>query len=145
MFDFIAVIAVIGIITLGIYRLVELFARRKERMMIIEKMQENINSSVFTDQLNLPFIGKSKRSNWALRASLLMIGLGVGFIAGLIILIVFSHYLYANEMDHSMYEMDYNMASNLKRVIYLSSELLFGGIGLLAAYLIERKQEKNQA
>lgn len=133
--NFLTITAVLGIVTLGTYRLVELFVRRKERLMIIEKMQENANPHAFSNQLNLPFIGKPRGSSWTLRASLLMIGLGLGFITGLVIQLCF---------NFQLSKMEYSIAHNTISIIYLASVAVFGGIGLLVAYVIERKHEKNK-
>ena len=40
MLDFITLPLIVGIITLGIYRLFELMIRRKERLKIIEKIED---------------------------------------------------------------------------------------------------------
>ena len=42
MMDFITAPLVVGFICLGIYALFELFVRRKERLLIIEKISERI-------------------------------------------------------------------------------------------------------
>ncbi len=137
--EFLIVTVVLGIVTLGVYRLVELFARRKERIMIIEKMQGNVNFDALKNQLNLPFVGKSRNSNWTLRASLLLIGLGVGFIVGLLLQFSLEYQLAANIEAFRMSPHD------MLSIIYFASVILFGGIGLLIAYLIERKEERKQA
>ena len=43
MMDFIMVPAIMAIITVGIYKLFELFVCKKERLMLIEKMGDNMN------------------------------------------------------------------------------------------------------
>ena len=43
--DFIMVPLIMGIITLGIYKLFELFACRRERMAIIEKLGDKISAA----------------------------------------------------------------------------------------------------
>ena len=45
MMDFIMVPLIMGIITLGIYKLFELFACRRERMAIIEKLGDKISAA----------------------------------------------------------------------------------------------------
>lgn len=139
MFEYLSVVAILGIVILGFYRVIELFVRRKERMMIIEKMQGAADSDMFKNQLNLPFIGKSRNSNWTLRASLLLIGLGVGFIVGLLLQFSLGYQLVTNVEAFRM------SPNDMLSIIYLASTILFGGIGLLIAYLIERKDEKKKA
>lgn len=139
MFNFLIPIFVLGIITLGIYRIIELFARRKERLMIIEKMQGCADSDILKNQMNLSLVGKPRSSNGALRASLLLMGLGVGFAVGILLHISIGHML-VNSIELS------GMSSrDMLSIIYFASTILFGGIGLLIAYLIERKEEKRQA
>ena len=78
-------IFIVGIITLGIYRLFELFVRRKERMSIIEKLQNNVDPSVFANKFSLPLLGQPGvkfPSSWPLRASLLLVGIGLGLLVG---------------------------------------------------------------
>lgn len=135
MLNFFAPVFVLGIITLGAYRIIELFVRRRERMLIIDKMHSCSNPAMLTNQLHMSLIGKPRYSNWTLRASLLLIGLGIGFIIGLLIQLAIIY-----QLDR----MDINLIRNLTEIVYFASTLLFGGIGLLVAYLIERKDEKKQ-
>ena len=136
MFEFLAPVFVLGIIMLGVYRLCELYARRKERIMIIEKMQENTKPEDLLNQLSLPLVGKQHSSSWTLRAGLLMIGISLGFIVGLLIHL---------SLIPSLTGADYHMSPReLVAIIYTSSVILFGGIGLLLAHLIEHKKEKKQ-
>ena len=132
MFNFLAPVLILGIITLGTYRIFELFVRRKERMQIIEKMHSCV------DRLDLSFLSKSHNSSWALRASLLMIGLGIGFIVGFLLQLSLGYQI----ANMNMY-LEYSRDS--MEIIYLASIILFGGIGLLTAYFIERKEEKKKA
>ena len=54
MMDFIMVPAVMTIITLGVYKLFELFVCKKERIMLIEKMRSEERR-----------VGKECRSRWS--------------------------------------------------------------------------------
>ncbi|BES61307.1 DUF6249 domain-containing protein [Dysgonomonas capnocytophagoides] len=140
-------LVVVPVMVLGIYRLFELYARRKERIMIIEKMQFNAPQKDLhlSDNLNLPILGNvniKMSSLWPLRASLLMIGIGLG----LIVAFILESTLTPNMMpEYSRY--DYDVKSNISNtvaVIYFACVSLFGGIGLLAAYFIEQNKEKKQ-
>ena len=52
--DFIMVPLIMGIITLGIYKLFELFACRRERMAIIEKLGDKISAADWKGKFSLP-------------------------------------------------------------------------------------------
>lgn len=137
-------ICIVGIVTLGIYRLFELFVRRKERMAILEKLQNNVDPSVFANKFNLPFLGQPKvslSSSWPLRASLLLVGVGLGLLVAF-----FLELALTNSMQPEFANYDYAVRDNIKNsvsVIYLASVSLFGGVGLLIAYLVEQKKEKQ--
>ena len=121
MMDFIMVPAVIGIITLGIYKLFELYACRKERLMLIEKMGDKISPEILKQKINLSSVGNISFS--ALKFGCLFMGLGLGLLVAF-----FIHY---NTAD--FFEKTWRMTS----VLYGSCVLLFGGLGLLIAFLVE--------
>ena len=52
--DFIMVPLIMGIITLGIYKLFELFVCRRERMAIIEKLSDKITTTDLNGKFSLP-------------------------------------------------------------------------------------------
>ena len=131
--DFLGPVLVVGIITLGIYRLVELFARKKERMTIIEKLEGQMKHPEVTVDLNLPIFQKSN-SNWALKMSLLLIGIGIGLILAFCIEFV--------TIESKIYQ-DYWQFKSALAVVYFACVAVFGGIGLLVAYFIERKEAKK--
>ncbi len=137
-------IFVVGIITLGIYRLFELFVRRKERLAIIDKLQNNVDLSAFANKLNLPFVGQPQAkltSSWSLRASLLLVGVGLG-----LLIAFFLEMVLTNSMNPVFASYEGVVRDNINdsvAIIYLASVSLFGGLGLLGAYLIEQKKEKK--
>jgi hypothetical protein len=103
----IPIISVIGIIVMIIYlRKYE----NEERMAMIDK---GVDPSVFTR--------KVRNTSGALRASLLLIGAGIGLLLG-----------YA--LDRSF---------DMEEVGYFSMLLIFGGTGLGLAYMIEEKKVKS--
>ena len=137
-------ICIIGIITLGIYRLFELFVRRNERMAIIEKLQSNADPSVFANKFSLPILGGQPQvklsSSWPLRASLLLVGVGLGLLVAF-----FLELALTNSLSPEFASYDYAVMDNIKdsvAIIYLASVSFFGGLGLLIAYLVEQKKEK---
>ena len=118
-----AAISIVGIISIVIYRVFELFVRKNERMKIIEKLGEQIKLSEANIDLNLPLFQKSG-SNWALRISLLFIGLGTGLIVAFFILFAIDGSYNVNDTP-----------------LYFACLAIFGGAGLLAAYFIEQKKK----
>ena len=134
MFDFLTPIFVIGIITLGVYRVFELFVRKKERMSILEKLGGQEKLSDVDVNLNLPFFQKSSSGNWALKISLLLIGVGIGLLVG------FGIEYASRAGDFSNNDWNYQRIFGM---VYFASVAIFGGFGLLAAYLIEQKNNRK--
>ena len=133
---------ILAILTWGVYRIFELYVRRKERMSIIEMLKNNLEIKNLGDQLNLPLFGGQKLpSTWPLRGSLLMIGIGIGLIVGFVI-----ETLVTESMNPGFDNYGHYVRNNIYRTvdtIYLACVSVFGGIGLLIAYFIEQKNSKN--
>ena len=130
-----APVFVVGILTLGVYRIFELYVRRKERMAIIEKLGEQVKLSDANVNLNLPSFQQPK-SNWALKFSLLLIGIGIGLLVG------YGFEFAATGGDLGAYSGNWQFQSKIS-VVYFASVAIFGGIGLLAAYFIEQKHKQK--
>ena len=125
--DFIMVPAIILIVCVGIYGLFELFVRKQERLKIIEKISDKFDGSAFEGKFNLPDYGY-KVSFSALKIGCMFIGIGLGLLTGFFIV----HLMEINEYRE-------------QGIVYGSSVLLFGGIGLIVAFLIElRLSKKNK-
>ena len=73
---------VVGIITLGIYKLFELFVGKKERLTMIEKLGDKLDPSMLGNRLSLPlpvgtpFMSSSPISFSALKFGCLLLGMG---------------------------------------------------------------------
>lgn len=136
MLDFITIPLVVGMITLGIYKLFDLFVRKKERLAIIEKIGDKFDSSMVENKFSFPLNFKFDNVGTfgALKVACLLIGVGLGLLIGYFI-------------SYSTIP-DYNNASDYSyhtsEVIYGASTLLFGGLGLLVAFLIEMKYRKDK-
>ena len=128
MFNFIIPPLVFGIVTLGIYKLFELFVCREERLTIIEKMGEKFTPGMLEHKINFSSIGNS--SFYALKWGCLLMGLGLGLLTAFAI-----HY---NFQDFVSKQWD------IQSMVYGASVLMFGGLGLLIAVLIELKINKNK-
>ena len=125
------VICVVGFIVLGIYKLFELFAKRKERLLFIEKLafiSEDKEDEERRIKVRLPFLSESNADFgfWPLRVSLLLIGIGAGCLSAFFIRI----FSLIQEYPHSW---------ELNVLVNFASILMFGGVGLLVAFLIEQK------
>ncbi|MBR4922279.1 MAG: hypothetical protein IKY99_01500 [Bacteroidaceae bacterium] len=135
MLDFIMVPAIFGIVTLGIYKLFELFVCKKERLLIIEKMGEKFTPDMLEHKINFSSIGKF--SYTALKFGCLFMGLGLGLLIG---------YLICSTTLEGYAEMESfnrNMRETVS-IIYGGCILIFGGIGLLTAFLVELKINKDK-
>ena len=128
MLDFIMVPVVCGIFVLGFYKLFELFVCKKERLLIIEKMGEKFTPDMLEHKINFSSIGNLSFS--ALKFGCLFIGIGLGLLSAFVI-----HY---NCID--FFSKDWTTC----KIIYGACVLIFGGLGLLLAFLIELKINKDK-
>lgn len=134
--EFIIAPLIVWICVSGLYGLFELFVRRKERMMIIEKLSEKDDLSCLMDK----FGGKIGIPNYlrvsfsSLKIGCLLAGLGLGLLVG----VIFSMVLSSNG-----YDMHDHRINEIYGAAYAASVLLFGGLGLLVSFMIENKIQKN--
>ncbi|MDR0560621.1 MAG: hypothetical protein LBG92_10665 [Prevotellaceae bacterium] len=119
-------ICIIGFLVLGIYKIVELLVKRKERLIIIEKF----TSQATSETVRLPAIVQEKQdfASWSLRIALLLIGVGAGSLCAFFL---------------QMYYLPDDW--NTQQMLYTACICLFGGIGLFLAFLIELKQANRQS
>lgn len=132
MMDFIMVPLIVGIVCAGIYGLFELFARRKERLAIIEKIGDKLDASAFDAKIGLPRLA-TNFSFSSLKAGCLLAGIGLGLLVGFII-----------SVSTTNYNLDNWGQRELISTVYGASVLLFGGIGLIIAFVIEMKIAKDK-
>ncbi len=114
-----------------IYKLFELFVRKEERKMVINKIAE-----ISKVDLNNIDIRMGSVSNWALRLGALMIGVGLGLFIAFFLNGMFTHGDYWRGEEPRSY-------SYLAEIVYGSCVCFFGGIALLIAYFVERGQKKK--
>jgi hypothetical protein len=135
MTDFIVAPAITGIITYGTYKLFELFVCRRERLSIIEKLSDN-QFLPAPGSFSLPDYAQPRISYGALKGGSLLVGVGLGLIIGYIICTAsIPEYL---DPKRSWYP------SEIISIVYGSCVLIFGGIGLLTAFLLELKLGKKK-
>lgn len=138
MMDFITIPLTFGIVTYGIYKLFELFVCKKERLILLEKMNfDNVNNASVKDCLkgyntSLPFSFSS------LKVGCLLMGLGLGLILGIVLFVL------NVETVQSFKELGpYNNHAFISMIIG-ASVLFTGGAGLLLAFIIEYKCGKKK-
>jgi hypothetical protein len=135
-------IFVVGFIVLGIYKVTELFAKRKERLAIIEKLTALEADKGLLASIHLPEIsfGKPNSGFGVLKLSLLLIGVGVGCISAFFVQLALV------DLD-SLFVADnrnYWVTQQIQTILNFSFITVFGGLGLLVAYLIETKQRNKK-
>lgn len=132
MMDFIMVPLIVGIVCAGIYGLFELFVRKKERLAIIEKIGDKLDASAFNAKISLPRLGFNFSFS-SLKIGCLLTGVGLGLLVGFLI---------------SSTYIDFGMENWARRelisTVYGASVLLFGGIGLIVAFVVEMKLSKDK-
>ena len=135
MVEAIMVPAVCGMFIFGFLKLFELFVCKKERLLIIEKMGEKFTPDMLEHKISFSSIGKFSSS--ALKFGCLFMGLGLGLLIGyLICTATLNGYAEMESFNRNMRE--------TSSVVYGACILLFGGLGLLTAFLIELKINKNK-
>ena len=135
MVEAIMVPAVCGMFIFGFLKLFELFVCKKERLLIIEKMGEKFTPDMLEHKFSFSSIGKFSSS--ALKFGCLFMGLGLGLLIGyLICTATLEGYAEMESFNRNMRE--------TSSVVYSACILLFGGLGLLTAFLIELKINKNK-
>jgi hypothetical protein len=135
MLDIIMVPLVVGICVAGTYGLFELFARRRERLLMIEKLGDKLNASALEGQFKFP-LPFPKVSFSALKAGCLLAGVGLGLLIGFIINISLANQGVYNG-DDGWYRHE------LAGTAYGAAVLLCGGIGLIIAFIVESKMAKK--
>lgn len=135
MFDFITAPLIVGIVCASIYGLFELFIRRKERLAIIEKMGDKLDASFFEGKLGLPsYITRFSFSS--LKIGCLLAGIGLGMLVGFIINTSLTYN--SSFSNRGWYE------GEMADTAYGASVLLFGGLGLILAFIVEMRLAKKK-
>jgi len=134
--DFITVPLVVGIITFGIFKLFDLFVRKKERLAIIDKIGDRFDASMIENKFSFPIKSTGNSIFGTLKVACLFLGVGFGLLTG--------YFICLNSISgYNTMELSGN-AHEVSGVVYGASVLLFGGLGLVAAFLIEMKYIKDK-
>lgn len=135
MMDFISIPLTCAIVFAAIYGVFELFVRRKERLAIIEKLSEKIDPGAIEGKIRFPGFA-NKFSFSSLKAGALLAGVGLGLLIGF--------FINLGMMQSAAYVDEHWFRHDMIGVAYGASVLLFGGIGLIVAFVIELKMIKKQ-
>ena len=118
----------------GIYKVIELFVHKRERLMLISKI---------TELKNIDFKGISLYSSGnkytALRIGWLLTGIGFGFLLGFCINMWATYGDYSVRADEDFM---FRYREYVSGIVYVASVCICGGIGLLMSYRAERKAEQ---
>ena len=135
--DFISIPLVVGIITLGIFRLFDLFVRKKERLAIIDKISDKFDASMIENKFSFPIVSSGNSIFSTLKIACLLLGVGLGLLIG--------YFICLNSITgYNSMDLHHNAAYEISGVVYGASVLLFGGLGLLVAFIIEMNYVKNK-
>lgn len=132
----ITVWVVVSVITLGIYKLFELIICRKERLLMIEKVGDKLDPSLLKDKLNLSFPIKMPSfpslpfSFSALKFGCLFLGIGFGLLVG---------YIWCASTIPGYFDGYNYYRDGVSSLVYTANVMLFGGLGLVVAFIIELK------
>lgn len=124
---------IVAIIFVVAYKIIEVFVHRKERINLVDKLDFAKETNTDLNQI----LGGSIVTNKATMWGCLLVGIGLGVLVGYII--SYSCGLYSSIDSQNMRSLNEQIT-----VIYASSTLIFGGIGLLTSYLIDKKRQKSQ-
>lgn len=131
---------IVGTISYFIYKLFELYARRKERLAMVEKLSAGIDPQVLQNvfsPIGLPADKESGNGSWTIRIGMLLFGVGLGvFIATIVDISLAPPTSYHNN--------NLDIFRDAITILYPACAAFFGGIGLVSAYFIEKKYAKKE-
>ena len=130
--DWITAPLVCAIIFGCIYKVVELFVRKRERLILINKITEISN----TDFKGINLYNSGNKFT-GLRIGWLLLGVGCGFLFGFLINMMATYGQYATEYNNAWSYHHY-----VGGIVYVACICICGGIGLLLSYRAERNAEQ---
>ncbi|MDR2042139.1 MAG: hypothetical protein LBP98_07480 [Tannerella sp.] len=133
--DFIVAPLIVWICVSGLYGLFELYARRKERMCMYERFGDKIatiNPEIFKGKFGLPLLAPPSFSG--LKIGCLLVGVGLGLVVGL---------FFNLEVQQALREWNDWRRGEFFSVAYGAPVLLFGGLGLIISFLVEKNAQKK--
>lgn len=125
--DFLEAPLVIGIISYTIYKLFELKIIRRERLFMLEMLRQNPDFRMPAMDRVAVNLGRHPM----LRTSLIFLGLGLGLLFGSLLQGILPRFINV----HVLYE--------VADVITPAFVMIFGGLGMLASFIIENRISKK--
>ncbi|MDR1055793.1 MAG: hypothetical protein LBL90_08235 [Prevotellaceae bacterium] len=124
-------VLIVTVIFASFYGIVELFVRKKERLNIIEKLGDKLDPTIIENKFVFPSYN-SRGGFTTLKIACLLIGLGLGFLIG-------------TQLDINVISDVHikGLINELRGITYTALVLIFGGLGLLISFLIERNSIKK--
>ncbi len=119
-----------------IYKVVELFVHRQERLLLISKIAELTN----VDFKGISLYNSGNKYT-ALRVGWLLLGIGCGFLLGFCINMMATYGDYSFRADENFTVL---YSDRVGSIVYVASVCICGGIGLLMSYRAERKAEQPE-
>mgnify|MGYP001070023219 CR=1 FL=1 len=133
--DFLVGPIIVGTLCYFFYKILQLYACRRERIMLIEKIESLPKSGDMPSEIPGVNSGSSDSRFVSLRWGAIICGLGLGLLAA---------YLISYINVESMYANGYNRILNdAIEVVYAACSLLGGGLGLLTAFFVEIRLRKQ--
>ena len=117
-------IIIVPVVFFTFYLIIELLVHRRERLMMIDKLSQNqlldLSKLNMFKGLNMGFSG--------LKLGCLLCGLGLGFLLAYVL-----SFVLLDNMKADYFHVD--------RTLSMACVLIFGGLGLIVAYFIERPKK----
>jgi hypothetical protein len=125
-----------------LYKFLESLVRRRERIMLVEKIDSLDPSHVEALQkgMNSQSLASFAGRFTSLRFGMLLAGIGLGLIVAWVLTMM----LYPNIASFKGTD-GYSYYRDMFSVIYLAAPACFGGLALLLSYLVENKSNKPRA
>lgn len=133
--NFITEPLIVFIVFAGIYAVFELIIRRRERLAIIEKMGDKLDTSMLQGKMTMMNIFGKNYSFGALKSGCLIIGVGLGLLIGF--------FICTNVIPGYLSQGDRWDNGDMIGIVYGASVLLCGGLGLIGAFIVELKIRKK--
>lgn len=128
------VVANMAIVFGVIYKLFELFAGRRERILMIEKLADKLDAELLKEGRFPAFHLPASASG--LRLGCLLVGLGVGLLIGYVLVV-------STQPEYLSDSYAGGRVVETVSIIYGASVLLGGGVGLIVAFLVEVARAKK--
>ena len=135
MMDFISIPVTVAVVFYGTYKLFELFVKRRERLLLIEKLADNPLLNIEEKQ-TISLDVESRNLFGGLKIACLFVGVGLGLLVG-----IFIHICWNTEII----VLKGSYIQEIAGIIYGASVFIFGGLGMLLAFFLEMKYAKQKA